>query len=352
MRTKWDIIIAGAGPAGLACATLLLQNGWRVLLAEARIAAAPRPVETLCPRAVGEMKSIFQCAEPPPEIAIPCNGVASMWEHDAAEPTVTDYRLIHRVPGLAVRRPLFEQWLAKSIGSLDLRIGWRFAGHVVRNGAAVAQFETGEGIVEAVAQKVIDATGRRISHRQVGVRQLAVWMNLPETDTDIAGFLLVERTASGWWYLQAVPGGGAQIVFVTATPMQTKARVLSEELARRFSECVFLRKYVKHIPRGVIVHAADARLVSIATSADEMRIPVGDAAGTTDPLAGRGWLRALTSAKALAAAVSHSLSAGDEEPIRAYLTESVRAADAHRMMLGRFHAMSPTIYKNHYEPSH
>jgi flavin-dependent dehydrogenase len=333
---SWDVIVIGGGTAGSVCAALLAQNGWKVLLAEGGTYSRSRLADTLCPATVRRLRFLTGCDLTVGELSVPCRGVVAKW--GARERQVTDYELNTGSLGWTVARPetdrmLFE--LARRAGACA-REGWRRIKFTPDSFGEFQEvtFATKLGCRAEKARMVVDATGRvaplRNGYHLFFDRQLAFATSLQQSGEKLQGFLWIESTAAGWWYINAVPRGRVQLVFLTnGVPIGrgpgARAKFFQDEFERSvmLKELTTLRSSLTHIS------VYDARLSVTVGIGNESLFHAGDAAATTDPLSGRGWLRALDSAKAAAAAASQALTAKNCEAITLFREKSIDAFTQH-----------------------
>jgi flavin-dependent dehydrogenase len=90
-----------------------------------------------------------------------------------------------------------------------------------------------------------------------------------------------------------------------------------------------LRELISLPPKLLEVSAYDARLSAAINVGGSNVFHAGDAAATSDPLSGRGWLRALDSAQAAAATASQVLTGSDCDLIKLFRERTVDAFMRH-----------------------
>ena len=176
------------------------------------------------------------------------------------------------------------------------------------------------------ARWLLDATGRRAwAARQMGAcreqvdRSVAVVGRLQSTHP-IPGAerLLVESAPDGWWYLVAVPDGSLIAVYVTDSdlrpgPERDAARIWTAALEQ--TEHTRQRVLGTKLAAPISVHGAQSAFLTPARGPGW--IAIGDAAWSSDPLAGIGVSEALQSARSAARAVDAACS-GDDGMLSAY----------------------------------
>lgn len=332
----WDVIVVGGGPTGCICATLLAANGWRVLLVEAGHHSRARLADMLSPTAFRHLPQHIREQLARSDCALNCRGIIAKWGKHPMR--ITDFELQPHGSGWILARPQSDAMLfefASRAGACTRR-GWRWINSVrgTNKGCWHIVFRTSQGTKIERARFVVDATGRnsgfRRGQRLFFDKQLAIAAMLGGTAADTSGMLWVESTCNGWWYLNAVPAGRAQLVFVTNSwPLRLRPNERLVFLANEFSRCRLLRDALGRKPAFQDLSIHDARL-SLAVPDDEIGLlRAGDAAATTQPLSGRGWLRSIDSAEAAAAAASHVLASDDHTSVDIMRAATSRAFAEH-----------------------
>lgn len=335
----FDVVVAGAGPAGAATARGLAGAGYSVLLAERGRFDRPRPGETLAPSVTPLLTGLgvwrrFAALGP-----LPCAGTRSVW--GGGEPVGHSHLANAHGPGWHVDRTGFDRMLA--LAAAD-------AGATLRTGTAVtggeydgARWRLATSAGEVGCRVLVDATGRRagpgraLGAARVAFDRLTALATTWPADVRDEGYLLVETAPEGWWYTAPVPAGALVAVLLTDVDLCRRWRLTSrwaERLATAPATSARLRGLAR--PSGATVHpAASHRL--LRTGDHRPWFAVGDAALTVDPASGSGVVRALSSAGAAVALAARLLdrpaeagaslrrheSARDDE-CTAHLTERAR----------------------------
>jgi flavin-dependent dehydrogenase len=328
---SFDVVVAGAGPAGAATAYGLAVAGCSVLLVERGRYEQARPGETLAPSVRPLLGALgvwdrFVALGP-----LPSTGTRSLW--GGREPVERSHLASAYGPGWHVDRVGFDRMLAEAAAD---------AGATVRTGTAVRACEhdgdrwrvvTSAG--EVSCRVLVDATGRRAGPgRALGARRIAFdrLTALTTTVPDVPGpgHLLVETAPEGWWYTAPAPGGAVVAVLLTDADL-CRREGLTTRWARRLPPATSARLGGLRLSPARVYPAASHRL--LRTGDHRPWLAVGDAALTVDPATGSGVVRALRSARegvllatrlielpSDAAAIDRHESARDEE-CTAYLTE-------------------------------
>jgi flavin-dependent dehydrogenase len=296
----FDVVIAGAGPAGSACAIALARAGVRrVALAHAGDNAAIAVGETIPPDArllldrLGLLEAFLAEGH---ERSL---GSCSAWGSD--DLGYNDFVLNPQGSGWHLDRARFDAFLRAHAVK---------AGAVLIEGARLEEAAPGEegyrlrlGGREVSAHQVVDASGRSSAFaRRVGARRLPL-----DRLTFVYGFFETSRGASrlrltlleavpeGWWYAAALPGDRLAVAFacdgdrVRDGGLGQEARWLAaasatRHLAERLDGCRF-------IPGSLTPRVAPSFLLDPVCGPGWLAI--GDAAACFDPLAAQGIYKAL-----------------------------------------------------------
>jgi flavin-dependent dehydrogenase len=183
-------------------------------------------------------------------------------------------------------------------------------------------FTTPAGPFRAVARCVVEATGRvaasPVSRRWYYDRQLA-FSTIVRDAAALHDLLWVESTPAGWWYLCAIPGGGAQLVWITQTrPSSSDGQPRHLFFSSGFARTRMIRSAFNATPKFESVSVCDARLSHSSFDEGGAVCRVGDASATSDPLSGRGWELALASGSSASEAIDRYLRAGDATAMTAF----------------------------------
>jgi flavin-dependent dehydrogenase len=357
--TAWsgDVIVAGAGPAGSACAALLSRAGLRVLLVDRGAGSPWQPVEVLAPATVRLLRScgLFEAAfdhEPGrgPGYAR-CRGVRGLWGRDA---DFFDYSLFACDAGVAVERDAFDRELrtqAAAAGAQMLATARVEQAQREPDGTWRVRLAAVGGGITASANVLIDATGRASRNpvapasrrpRAAGPRRffdslvgIACRLPLPAQTTQI---MLLEADADGWWYSSCdAHGRGAAVYLSDADLLPRTAPARASFFRRKFAESRLIRDQLPALPASLDLRMIDARTSRRTCLVDQGTLAIGDAAYSVDPLSGGGLRRAVETARHAAMAVQAWLGSGDADALARY--EAWADAD-----FGRWHRDKDGVY--------
>lgn len=277
----WQVVVAGAGPAGLATAIACASAGLSVLLlAPPRFVPAEagrQPLETLHPMAVRLLGRLGAAA------AIEASSVGRLYTlYRNGEPVAPD---ASGEPAVHVDRRRFDDWLAahaRQRGAVFSSAG--LTGLDVDERRVHARLSDGS---VANGRWLVDATGKaRTGCRLAGLqwRKLGRALIARSGVVPAAGGVECERNRFdsfgwGWIWMTAAEGG-----FRTWTALHSPARETPGDIERLMRQSI---EGSLRAERASWVHSYPVGV--------ERLLAVGDAAGTIDPGSGQGILNALSS---------------------------------------------------------
>ena len=305
----WDVIVAGAGPAGSSAAAKLARAGRSVLLAD-RPRAGWKIGEAL-PGAAVRLLRILELPAPGPDGPhAPIAGTLSAW----GSPQFTATDALRDPYGTAWRldRPRFDAELLEAAIAAGAAFRAALCRDVLREDSGWRlRFDDGS---EERARWIVDASGRsaRIA-RKLGAKRrrdsrLVALYRVGEADAEFRDSRsFIEAAPNGWWYAARLPSGAAVAGFHTDAAEAARMRAqpqawldglaATRSLGPRFSSMRFAK----------ILPAADAGGARLSQFSGEGWIACGDAAISFDPISGQGIFAALHDGSGAADAVDAAL---------------------------------------------
>ncbi len=231
---RYDGVVLGGGPAGVATALALVEQGARILIVEGSHYEAARIGETLSPALAGPLRRLrlretFEATGP-----LASFGIRSAW--GSGHLRDRSYVFDPRGMGWHVDRRRLDAALAATAearGAVVWR-GQRCAFSHRSAGRWSLTLTDGVTTHEVFADVVVDATGRRASFarrrsngRVIHDRLVAIVACLagPHFRSQDAGPALVEAVEEGWWYSSAVPGDRLVLALMTDADLHPRAAI-------------------------------------------------------------------------------------------------------------------------------
>jgi menaquinone-9 beta-reductase len=327
-RQFYDVVIAGAGPAGTHTALRLARGGFRVALIDARSFPRKKPCgEFLSPACLpileelGLLEGLF---------AVGANRVRGMHLSTATHQTQGDYLPLgpfaaSHGAGLGIRREVLDDLAmqaAQQAPNIDVLLSTRVTAVTRTEERAIGVMISHEGgeARHLAARFVVGADGpkRRValypgwSLPQTGRERFAIvarFTGVP--DTDHAALHVLGRD-----YFAACPidnGIFTANLVVDRAELAKGSAGLEEVFFAKLSAAPAMRARLEHAELCEPMMACGPLGARVARVTGPGAALVGDAAGFVDPLTGEGLYFAMQGARYLSAALTEALLAPDRE---------------------------------------
>lgn len=302
-----DLIILGAGPAGLALAINAKKSGANITLIERNDFIHPRPGDHFSGQTRRAMHSLSVPVSKFRKILSESPGISSLWGTEM--PVTKPYSGQASGTGLNASRTKFDHALWNHalengvIGSLETRID---SAERQKN-SWVVKVKTGEGDKQLRADTIIDATGRGawFARRQGAKIKKAgdlyatvSWYKETNSSAPPSSALSLEATERGWWTLTRTPGENASTAFYSSRALLKIAKSKPEDWkADSFETAPFITNRLLDLAPEYISTQTFACAPAVS---DKMYGPgwlaIGEAAAAFDPICGQGVTYAMESA--------------------------------------------------------
>ena len=172
VTAEHDVVIVGAGPAGMAAAISLARSGRRVLIVERRHNRRSNSGETIAPAAKITVERLIGPVldGPLPDWAAVNRGNMSVWGAD--EPATQDYAFNVYGAGLCVDRAGFDHAMLSVVRGLgvDVVMGATITDAEYSDYGWAYTLKSGEGAERRQSAYLVDGTGRRAAlSRSLGI---------------------------------------------------------------------------------------------------------------------------------------------------------------------------------------
>lgn len=308
-----EVVILGAGMAGMACARTLLRRGCRPLLV-APVQDTANRGETLSFRASPHLERLGWLGLLDTETAIACQGRYSIWGSATLR---RDSLHQESESGWHIDRQQLERRMAKLLDADEVARHHSKALRLSQTPAHVVVDLADSSSIEAAF--VVDCSGRAsvTADRATPMRRLdklvACYVIFElERDVEAMPATLVEAVAAGWWYMSVMPGHRILLCFFTDSDL------LPAGLRQDMTQWTDMISHTDAISARVAslgidpaacprLQFAPASTTTMSKLIDHRIVRAGDAASALDPLGANGLATALWSGIQAAETVTGAL---------------------------------------------
>jgi flavin-dependent dehydrogenase len=295
-----DVLVVGAGPAGIASALALHARGLRVAVTERRLRGTRGTSgETLPGRAKLVLDALGLADVLDDWACTPIYAHRSRWGPALRERSLLLDPYGH---GWQIDRDRFDARLRDHAvqRGIDVRMGMRATSITPEAGGWRVRLEQDRGWSSLRASFVVDATGRSaFVARRLGAkrdrcdRAIAVIAGVLGPAAS-RGSTLVEVCPAGWWYATTLESGDITLTFVSdAGLVPANPAERADVFLAHLRSAPLIERYLAGCGPPVWLRTVSAAPASTAPMAGDGWLATGDAAAVHDPLSFSGVTKAL-----------------------------------------------------------
>ncbi len=319
MAPCWDVVVIGAGPAGLATALMVRRLTPRsVLVLDAGPARRERFGESTVPEIQLPLQRLGLLARFQQGPHRPYPGNLSIWAGE--RPGTNDAIYSPYGPPWRLERAAFDAMLAEEAVAAGAELHWQSRCQASETLAEGFRLQVAGGKLKGplLARWVVEASGpsARFAAAQGAVRQQHDKLFALARTSAFAGpeptwQMLLEAVDDGWFYAAQLPG--KRIIELFVGEAQTVA-AYREQDQRGFVQALAATRLIAEKFAGLARREQRYQATAILSGAlDRVCGPAwlacGDAAASYDPIVARGLTKALEDGIAAAALIANQLSA-------------------------------------------
>lgn len=320
----YQVIIAGAGPSGLATSLTLSAYGISHCLIDANKSAVHKSGDALPPNSKPLLKQLGILELLDSKQHIPYYGNKSIWGTDALQQK--EFIENKHGHGYLLDRLHFENQLRQLAENKQAPFysGYQIKKVEKKGDSLEVSIQNNSKKVQLQGQYIVDATGRKASIcRHLGVQkkeldtQITFSFSHKLTD-NIPRQIWIEATENGWWYLAPTTNDIINCMFFTLKELTPKKNEIVSFLKNELNKTQQIQKIIQPTEKEFFQNNPMPSGTSyLEKPYGENWIAVGDAAFSYDPISSYGITSALASGYYGAHAIASKLN-NEEDAFMSY----------------------------------